>query len=361
MTITVLAQIAPQRSTQYATLASALAAPELILSPLGSQMTNLCPIVLGGQEYLRFDFPACLDEDQCYELGTLATCRAYFYCHDRIGEHQGPFLHPIETGFYPSLPVDLVMTRRYRGKTNEMFTQFLCNLARFSSTYATIPWTQLRLLDPLAGGATTLFAALILGASAAGVEQNRNDVQTTASFMQNYLREQRIHHTIKAEKLKKLGQRWTITIRGNNGKAGTSGKQRATNWAKGENPGNRTKKNPIEQRCIMTAGDTILSNRLIQDFRPHFIVSDLPYGIQHQGKLSALLQNAIPVWSQLLLKGGTMAFAWDSTRFERTHMIELVERSGPVQVLTQSPYDKLAHRVDRVIKQRDVIVVQKII
>lgn len=96
----------------------------------------------------------------------------------------------------------------------------------------------------------------------------------------------------------------------------TTGEQRSAKSAKEETSGNRAKKNSIEQRCIMTAGDTTLSNQLIQGFRPHFIVADLPYGIQHQGKLSALLQNALPVWSQLLLRGGTMTLAWDSTSFE---------------------------------------------
>jgi hypothetical protein len=37
-------------------------------------------------------------------------------------------------------------------------------------------------------------------------------------------------------------------------------------------------------------------------------------------------------------------------------MIHLVETVAPVTVLNEPPYAALAHRVDRVIKQRDVVV-----
>ena len=52
---------------------------------------------------------------------------------------QRPLLRPIETGFTPALSRDLMMARRYRGKTNELFTHFLCNVARFSSAVAQRP------------------------------------------------------------------------------------------------------------------------------------------------------------------------------------------------------------------------------
>ena len=83
-----------------------------------------------------------------------------------------------DTGLHSPLPPDLVMTRRYKGKTNELFTQFMCNLARYSSDFAVEPWASLRLFDPLAGGGTTLFTALVLGADVAGVEKDSGDVES---------------------------------------------------------------------------------------------------------------------------------------------------------------------------------------
>jgi hypothetical protein len=68
------------------------------------------------------------------------------------------------------------------------------------------------------------------------------------------------------------------------------------------------------------------------------------------------LTKALPIWNALLLPGGTFVFSWDSTRFPRSTMIELVESSSRLHVLNDSPYDHLAHRVERAIKQRDIIV-----
>ena len=62
--------------------------------------------------------------------------------------------------------------------------------------------------DPLAGGGTTLFTALTLGADVVGVEQNAQDVQSTATFLRQYAREAGIVCKIKEERLKKLGKRW---------------------------------------------------------------------------------------------------------------------------------------------------------
>jgi hypothetical protein len=51
-----------------------------------------------------------------------------------------------------------------------------------------------------------------------------------------------------------------------------------------------------------------------------------------------------------------MALAWEAQRFARPDMISLVESVCPMTVLNDPPYNRLAHRVDRVIKQRDVLI-----
>ncbi|MDQ3248417.1 MAG: hypothetical protein M3Q45_04330 [Chloroflexota bacterium] len=327
---TFLAQIAPQRSTQYATLAHTLAVPELQLSALGQQITTIDPLTLGGQAYLRFDLPGEPDISQVNELGLLAMTSAFFAYHERLGEAVGPWLRPLETHFKPALSPELVETRRYRGKTNELFTHFLCNIARFSSDFADQPWRTLRLFDPLAGGGTTLFTGLVLGADVAGVEQNSEDVKSTAAFLRDYLREERIACQVKEERLKKLGLRWVFSI----------GK-------------------PTPQQCSLVAGDTRQASTLLPGFKPHLIVADLPYGVQHQGPLTNLLTGALPVWTSMLLPGGALVLAWDATRFARPDMIVLVETIAPLRVLNDPPYNTLSHRVDRVIKQRDVVVARR--
>jgi len=323
----ILAQIAPQRSTQYAELASALAPYELRLSTFGAQIDEIRPRTLGGLDYLQFELPAEPDAAQARELGMLAMTSAFFLHYEYIADVAGPLLRPIETNVQWTLPPDLLTTRRYRGKTNEMFTQFMCNVARASSALADRPWDTLRVFDPLCGGGTTLFAALILGASAAGVDHNAGDVESTVTYLQGFVRTHGIAARLKRERLKGLGRRYLFTI----------GKDQ-------------------EQQCLLADGDTAESAALISGFRPHLIVTDLPYGIQHHGELEALLGGALPVWADLLPPSGALVMAWEASRFPREEMIELVESASSLAVLNDPPYDALAHRVDRVIKQRDLIV-----
>jgi hypothetical protein len=156
-------------------------------------------------------------------------------------------------------------------------------------------------------------------------------VQTTAAFLRQYMSSERMKHGVKAERLKGIGQRWRFTI----GKA-------------------------KDRSCVLASGDTVDSAKLIEGFKkPHLIVTDLPYGIQHHGQLIPLLETALPVWSSMLMPKGVLAFAWESTRFSRQQMIDLVESGTPLSVLNSPPYDNLAHRVDRVIKERDILVARR--
>ena len=112
-----------------------------------------------------------------------ATSEVYEY-FDTIGTVSGPLLRPIEPQFVPFVPLEMAETRRYKGKTNEVFTRVLLNIALFAGAYADNVDERLRILDPLAGGGTTLFLALSAGYDAFGIELNRQDVETTAVFIQ---------------------------------------------------------------------------------------------------------------------------------------------------------------------------------
>jgi hypothetical protein len=320
-----VAQIAPQRSTQYSALASALAPHEMALGPIGKHILSMAPVQLGGQAFLQLELNRALEPLELNELGALAMTSAFFEYHERIGDASGPFLKPIETGFVPAFPEDLVTTRRYKGKTNELFTHFLCNVARFSSAFANEPWQNLRLFDPLMGGGTTLLTGLMLGADVTGVEHNRDDVESTVSFISQYMREQELPCNMQEDKLKNAGKRRRFVLG--------------------------------SKQCVLASGDTALSAKLLAGVKKqHLIVTDLPYGIQHAGGLRDLLTQALPVWQSLLLPGGAMAFSWESSRFAREEMVALVESVSGMRVLNAPPYNQMGHRVDRVIKMRDVVV-----
>jgi hypothetical protein len=334
-------KITPQRSTQYADMAEVLAIPELLASPLGEHIASVEPARLGGQEYILVELAETQDQTALLsELATIlprlgATSEGYEYFAS-VGELVGPLLRPIEPAFKPFVPLEMAEVRRYKGKTNELFTRVLLNVAIFAGAYRGEFCGRLRVLDPLAGGGTTLFLALAAGYDAFGIEQNRQDVETTEVFVRQYLNSEHLAYKELDERGRKAGRRYQFTI-----------------GRKGE-----------EQRhLVLVHGDTAQATQHLQEIpggpHMHAIVGDLPYGIQHFGEISGLLTQALPVWEQLLLPGGTLALAWNATRIDRAEMIRLIESRTDLSVRDEVPYTQLAHTVDRVIKKRDILIAVK--
>ena len=331
-TTTYVAQISPQRSTQYTNVARDLAEVELLASPLGQALTDVSMDQLAGQDYLKFTAPGgALSAKQLEQFAGLAMLGSLFEFFPAIADVEGPLLRPTGAVYPFFLSADLASIRRYKGKTNEFFTRFLCNIAKDASDFRDSEWRDLKLLDPLCGGGTTLFTALSFGANVAGIELDRGDVESTATFITQFCRESRIQISVTEERLRKLAsaRRWLFLIG----------------------------KKDDQRRCMLANGDAVLARELTAGFgQPHLIVTDLPYGIQHQAPLAALLTSRLPAWAELMQPGGVIAFSWDATRFTRVEMIDLVEQVAPLEVVQRPPYDRIAHRVDRVVKRRDVIV-----
>ncbi len=330
-------KITPQRSTQYARMTASVAAPELLASPLGAKLSAVEPARLAGQDYLL----ATLDQDWqdgevseetraiLSRLGAISEVYEYF---ERLGEISGPWLRPVEPSFTPFVPLEMTEARRYRGKTNEIFTHVLLNVALFAGAYATRMHERLRILDPLAGGGTTLFLALANGYDAFGIELERQDVETTALFVRQYLDGEHMRFKEIDERGRRAGRRYQFEI-------GPKGNTRYLVLANGD------------------ARDAQMQMReVVGGPRIHAIVADLPYGIQHFGEVAELLTRALPLWEQMLHPGGTIALAWNATRVEREEMVGLLEAHTSLQVRNEPPYTQFEHSVDRVIKRRDLLV-----
>ena len=331
-TTRIAAQLAPQRSSQYSNLARDLAEPELLASPLGAALHDLSLRSIAGQDYLQFGLPGPITSETIRQLASMAMIGGVFELFDSIGDVEGPLLRPIPAVHPAFVSPDMAATRRYKGKTNEAFTHFLCNMAKYASDFCRDDWSALDVVDPLCGGGTTLFAALALGADVAGIDVDRTDIETTATFIGQYCRENRIALSSKEERLRKLNaRRWHFQLGRDDGR-----------------------------RCLLVHGDARETKELLAGFgRPHLIVTDLPYGIQHNAPLRGLLGDCLPIWAELVAPGGAIAFSWDATRFTREEMVEFVSAAAPVEVVGRPPYDRLAHRVDRVIKRRDVLVARR--
>jgi hypothetical protein len=331
-TTRIVARLAPQRSTQYSNLARDLAAAELLASPIGPGLQNVSLRSIAAQDYLQFDLPDPITHEAARLLASMAMLGGVFELFDAIGDVAGPLLRPVQAVHPAFISPDMAATRRYKGKTNEAFTHFLCNMAKYASDFHSSDWSTLEVVDPLCGGGTTLFTALSLGADVAGLDVDRTDIESTASFITQYCRENRIPLAAKEERLRKLGaRRWLFQI----------GRDDV-------------------RRCMLALGNAGQTRELLAGFgRPHLIVTDLPYGIQHSGPLHGLLADCLPGWADLLVTGGAIAFSWDSTRLDRQEMMALVGKVADLEVVDRPPYDRLAHRVDRVIKRRDVLVARR--
>jgi hypothetical protein len=328
---TLAAKIAPQRSTQYAALASALAAPEIQLSPLGAAIGEPREVVLAGQPYVLLDLAGALMPVQERALWQMGATSEFFWFHEQVGGVPGPFLQPLTPTWTPPLPPELVEARRYRGKTNEAFGRVLINIARWAH-----PGAPATLLDPLMGGGTFVFIALCLGLNGLGIERGRSEVESTDTFLGQFLQGARVRHSRRAERV--TGGRRTI-------------------YAIDVPALGRS------LTAVLAHGDALDAPRLLgqlpRTLRPDLIVADLPYGIQHAGELPALLGGGLPAWHDVSGPEAILALAWDATRDARSEMVERVEQTGRWQVFRGGAWERLAHAVDRAIKRRDVLVARR--
>lgn len=327
-------KITAQRNTQYAKLSETLARPELFASPLGSLIKQAEQVRLAGQPHLLIELDLdSLSDEQRQILSRLSALREVYEYFEAIDDQPGPFLRPIEPSFTPFVPWEISEARRYKGKTNELFTHVLLNTAIFASSFS--PLERLRILDPLAGGGTTLFIGLALGYDVFGIESSKTDVETTAQFVRQFCTEARIHCKETDERHRRAGRRYQFEI----------GPRKDT------------------RSLVLANGNTQDALTHMREInggpRMHCLVGDLPYGIQHFGEIASLLRQALPVWETMLLSGGALSLAWNATRITREEMLEFFAQHSKLTILDTPPYTEFVHSVDRVIKKRDLLVAVK--
>ncbi len=322
------AVIAPQRTTLYSAWVRQLAPMEWLASPLGPRVQEWSYESLGGLEGLLLRLDGELTEEDVHFLSYFALTVAVFQIHTHDPLLLAPL--PLERSFV--LPRTLLETRRYKGKTNELLTEFLLNLAWFASPWATHPHVRLRVLDPLCGGGTTLFAALVRGWDAFGVESDAKTVETTVAYLKHFLRTSRVKHNVQRSRLKGLGQRWTFHI--------------------------KVMEPPLT--CVIARGDTGDTFELLASPKAHLLIADFPYGVQHRGLVIDLISRGMNSWLRSLRQRATLVLVWDQRTLPREELIHLVEGFGGLEALDTPPWNQLLHPVDRVIKKRDILVLRRV-
>lgn len=298
---------------------------------------------LGGISYLSFK----LDSEILHEDLNLVSRLSFFFA---LFQKDGELLKPIAQYTYEAIPAKISNILKYPGKTNELFTKMMVNVAMLSSEFQVEETIQL--LDPVAGRGTTLFESLVYGYDSYGIELESKSVQESLVFMRRFLKNERYKH-----------QKTERQIAGKNKSEAVYLNE--IEFAKSKDDF----KNAKRLKFAMIQGDTRFANKFFKKNSIHLIAGDLPYGIGHGNSTQQyqkgsntrnpyeLLEQSIPSWKDILKQGGTICLAWNSFVLNKNRVAELFQKSG-LSVCDTEPYTQFEHMVDQSIK-RDVIVAVK--
>ena len=298
---------------------------------------------IGGVDYLCFSTSQPLHDTDVAYLSNLSAVYALF-------ELTGELLRPLTIVPVAVFDSDLMTIQKYQGKTNELFTKLLLNVTILSSTG---PQRLLRagahLLDPLCGRGTTLNQAMMYGFNTTGVEADNKDFDAYCQFIKTWLRNKRVKHTADTIAIRRnkaqLGRRIDIEY-GHTKQLYKSGDTRTVSYL----------------NC-----DTLRTGELLRRRSTDFIVTDLPYGVQH-GSMppeknapsrapTELLTAALPGWLRTLRPGGTVGLSFNTNVTPRADIAEVLTTAG-LDVITGPGFDSFAHRVDQAIV-RDLVVARQ--
>ena len=348
-----------------------LAELSLCLSKLQTRCGEPAACSLAGARWYAFDAENRLPEEDIARLSKLSSLYALF-------QTEGALLSPIEPIVFRPFPESLSAILKYTGKTNALFTRLMLHIAELSlpdastgrmtpekkdsgmpgkiSDHNTVEYIEdheaitnedntfrpspkpLRLLDPVAGKGTTLYEALMRGWDAAGIEIVAGAAHEAAVYFQKYLETEKWKHKAQKEKIHGAAS-WRFRF---------ARDKQGLNDSPGE--------------WFMIAGDGKLADRFFGKAAFDIVAGDLPYGVSHGnvagGRLMrspvALLSECLPAWRAVLKPRGVLALSYNCLSLPREEICSLLSQNA-FHVLSEPPYDRLAHRVDASIR-RDIVV-----
>jgi SAM-dependent methyltransferase len=329
----------PGHNRVYFNTSRILSLNELSAVKLSAGLMNIREEILGGVPYLLFETETEITTSDLVRLSRLSFTFAIYNLRDGA-------LVPLNKDNSYWFGDDISTILKYTGKTNELFTRLMINLA---VTHCAFDYNDnLNVLDPLCGKGTTLFESLLLGYNSYGIELDVKPAHEAYVFFKKYLETARYKHESHTEKT------------GGQDEAGK--KFSATRY---QLELARSKDDWRDGRVLkweIISGDTRHGNTYHKKNSFHLIVGDLPYGVQHGSKTQgmsrnalALVKEALPVWLKLLKPGGVIVLAWNLFLIPRKELAGLFESHG---LVIPDGTDGFKHRVDQAI-ERDVIVGKK--
>lgn len=324
----------PHANVRYRQSLLQLAVQELsmTLSALGRE-AEVVPQKMGGAMFLTFE-AAKLTERDMRMLSQLASVYMLFEMED--GK-----LTTLERTHPNYVGEDLPALLKYKGKTNEMFTDTMLTMALAASAFMPVHDSQLVVCDPMAGRGTTLMLALRRGYHGVGIEIGKADVKEAADYMTRYLE----FHRIKYKRTDSA-----LTVRGQVG--GRENKFVFSDSAEHFKDGDT-------RTLRLICGDTREAEALLKPNSVHLMVTDAPYGVQkgtagRQDSIGGTIAAALPGWFDVLKSGGVLAMSFNTHVTRREGLVRLFEKAGFEIVQTAN----LEHWVEQAIS-RDVILTRK--
>ena len=304
----------------------------MTLSALGRE-AEVVPQKMGGAMFLTFE-AAKLTERDMRMLSQLASVYMLFEMED--GK-----LTTLERTHPNYVGEDLPALLKYKGKTNEMFTDTMLTMALAASAFMPVHDSQLVVCDPMAGRGTTLMLALRRGYHGVGIEIGKADVKEAADYMTRYLE----FHRIKYKRTDSA-----LTVRGQVG--GRENKFVFSDSAEHFKDGDT-------RMLRLICGDTREAETLLKPNSVHLMVTDAPYGVQkgtagRQDSIGGTIAAALPGWFDVLKSGGVLAMSFNTHVTRREGLVRLFEKAGFEIVQTAN----LEHWVEQAIS-RDVILARK--
>ena len=340
----------PGHNRVYYNLSGPLALAELKIAShkLTVTSTSIELVDIEGIRYLSFTTEGEFSKSDLELLSRLSFVFALFELK-KVDELI--FLKPILKKEYEYVDSKISSVLKYAGKTNELFTKMMINVAMLSSDFQFTD--RIHLLDPVAGKGTTLYEGSIYGFDVTGIEIDPKSAQAIQLFFKKYLETERYKYS--TDKKQVFGK--------NKGEATYSD---CFEYAKNKV---EFKSDDTRKSLHIITGSTLNASDYTKANHFHLLVGDLPYGVAHGNSLdkkltsitrnpAELLEASLPGWFKVLKKGGVAVIAWNAFVVSRKRLSDLFTQHG-FEVLTESPYNEFEHMVDRSIK-RDIIVAKKV-
>ncbi|MEM9983897.1 MAG: hypothetical protein AAF804_02270, partial [Bacteroidota bacterium] len=240
--------------------ALALAELTLIANRLSTEAEQPKALELAGIRYFYLETDSALLPEDLYLLWRFSFFFALFELDGDID--QGLF-RPVLVPSTHYVDPKISSLLKYSGKTNELFTKLMLNVAWLASDFT--QEEHLQLLDPVAGRGTTLYEAVIHGFDAYGIDVEKKAIHEAAVFFKKYLEQERLKHLSDKRIIHRNENGQTIQIQ-------------EFKYARNKE---EFKREGGSKQLGLIVGEAQQTLAYFKKPRFHLLVGDLPYGIQH--------------------------------------------------------------------------------